>query len=836
MTTEIYNFFNQLLLKYYKYIPNYSKDYIEINKNNQIIYFYNNIKLFNIKSIEGNNQELAKQLQFTIENLKLNGITLKNLNTITFKDIQNKLDLFSAYLNYEKFKQKNHLYDKGDLENYIYELIITNNKIKQEIKLNFKNIFIKNSDYLSTFQLKIINLIFDSKIKQQKIINSNIKPKLIETKNNNSQISYILDKIESLTPKTSLGIILNSNNQITEILTYLDNLEIDYNYDFNINLFQNNYIQQIFNLLKIANDPNGSSINIFNLLQNLNIRNQTKQKISRASSLNEKSIYKVLLSKTKYSDFEDENIIINSLSIKLEELVNLRYSKTKLIKIINYILIEFNIYKQAILENNKVDIQIINLFLNFSNNYINTFKNNNFQDFIIYCNNFLDLNLKTRIKNIQNNINITLTTINNSNNYFFNTIIIPNLNWGEFPEYFKSSFFENQTIINSKQKFEENEFNKLIKLIKNSDTSYLLYKKYSNTNFQLKPSKFLNIFKTNVVVYNKILENDQLSNKEKIEIELISKLNINLLNKNYNQAENDLHLLKSLFQKKKDLSLFSKNNEDYNYYLSKLKNVNEITEESKNLIINPDKMVYSVSQLKTYQSCPKKYLYSYIYKIPSLSKHFFDFGTTIHSVLEDIAKKITPETDEALFLSKSLNLLKKYWISKGYENVEQEKLYFEKAVKLLKNFIIKQKQLSILNRIIVAEEKQFLIKLSGKKIYGIIDRIDKVDDTYEILDYKTSNSMIDQKKLKTDIQLIIYALALKQDPNLFKQYPKKIGLWYLIHDKITLIDFDETITNKIKLDILKIIEKIENSNFKPMPSKFNCDYCDYSNICPNKFK
>ena len=267
--------------------------------------------------------------------------------------------------------------------------------------------------------------------------------------------------------------------------------------------------------------------------------------------------------------------------------------------------------------------------------------------------------------------------------------------------------------------------------------------------------------------------------------------------------------------------------EDNSKYFSSTHNINNNFEDIK---INPEKMIYSVSQLKTYENCPKKYLFQYIYKIPTLPKHYFDFGTSIHTVLELILPEFDKNISKEILFKKAIKLLHSNWISKAYVDSKQEKEYFKKGIDSIKDFIEKEFELRLKKRKIIALEKKFLIEINGKKITGFIDRIDKCENDFEILDYKTSNSIESQSQLKENLQLYVYAVALKKMEE-FKVLPKKVGLWYLIHDKIISLDIDVENLDKVKEKIYKIITDIENNNFKPNPSKFNCTYCDFNLFC-----
>ena len=63
----------------------------------------------------------------------------------------------------------------------------------------------------------------------------------------------------------------------------------------------------------------------------------------------------------------------------------------------------------------------------------------------------------------------------------------------------------------------------------------------------------------------------------------------------------------------------------------------------------------------------------------------------------------------------------------------------------------------------IAVEMPFNIEYRGFMLTGKIDRIDiNANGDYKVIDYKTANAIYDEKKLKTPLQMYIYALAIQQ--------------------------------------------------------------------------
>ncbi len=246
----------------------------------------------------------------------------------------------------------------------------------------------------------------------------------------------------------------------------------------------------------------------------------------------------------------------------------------------------------------------------------------------------------------------------------------------------------------------------------------------------------------------------------------------------------------------------------------------------------------SYSALNSFQTCPLRYKFSAIDKIRSGKKSAEAvFGSIIHSTMQFIhtGSFILPTQKEAL------NHFSQKWNPDVFDNEFRERAAFAQGIKIIQNYY---KNNDPNNIQIVDIESRFSVDLKHENeihlISGIIDRIDKTDDGYEIIDYKTANKLPAQAHVEDNLQLLIYLLAfLKRYPGL-AQTPEKIklSLYFLKHD--TKLSTFKTLPqlNKEKEKIFELFNQIKNSDFEPQTSPL-CDWCDYQEICPmwkHKFK
>jgi len=248
-------------------------------------------------------------------------------------------------------------------------------------------------------------------------------------------------------------------------------------------------------------------------------------------------------------------------------------------------------------------------------------------------------------------------------------------------------------------------------------------------------------------------------------------------------------------------------------------------------------MRISYSALNTYQSCPLKYKYQAIDKIKVPKSKEAVFGSTLHEVMKFIHTPgiLSPTLDQAM------EHFSNRWNPAVFNGSDEERAAFSQGVKMIQDYYKKNNPADFN---IVNLESRFHFEIGPPEnrhtISGIIDRIDRTENGFEIIDYKTTKKMPNQEKVDNDIQLSVYLQAF------LSNYPKekehldkiKVSLYYLKHGvKLSAFRTPEQLQQSEQL-FLDIIKLIESGEFSPHVSPL-CDWCGYQNICPmwkHKFK
>lgn len=242
-------------------------------------------------------------------------------------------------------------------------------------------------------------------------------------------------------------------------------------------------------------------------------------------------------------------------------------------------------------------------------------------------------------------------------------------------------------------------------------------------------------------------------------------------------------------------------------------------------------MRLSYSSLDSYRSCPLKYKFKEIDRLKEPKSKEAVFGTLIHSTLKYIHEPalLSPSLEDAL------NVFSKSWNDAVYDNPDEERAAFSLGVDMIRRYYEKNDPK---NFTVVALENRFHIEIADKEgsthaISGIIDRIDKTSDGYEIIDYKTGRKMPSQKDVDENLQLSVYAKAF------LARYPKEtermenitVSLYFLKHGvKLSSTRTKEAL-QKVDDLFLETIAEIEAQHFEPRIGPL-CDWCGFQKICP----
>ena len=215
--------------------------------------------------------------------------------------------------------------------------------------------------------------------------------------------------------------------------------------------------------------------------------------------------------------------------------------------------------------------------------------------------------------------------------------------------------------------------------------------------------------------------------------------------------------------------------------------------EEKPVTISDDHL-FSVSQFISYKKCPRLYQYRYLMKIPEKPRYYFDFGASIHNIVEQLTKLL--KEGKPINQDVAYELLQKYWDPKGYKSRIDEKRDYKEAKAILKVFLDEQAKSK---SEIVDIERWFKTTINNVQVNGRIDRIDKEGSDFTVIDYKTSKKAQSLNELKKDMQLLVYTIAVNE---VYGSKPL-VGDWFLRSNEKVFFKPEDQAIDALKTELVR---------------------------------
>jgi DNA helicase-2/ATP-dependent DNA helicase PcrA len=243
-------------------------------------------------------------------------------------------------------------------------------------------------------------------------------------------------------------------------------------------------------------------------------------------------------------------------------------------------------------------------------------------------------------------------------------------------------------------------------------------------------------------------------------------------------------------------------------------------------------LALSASDIETYRSCPLRYKFSRVLRIPTEQTLGQRFGITVHQVLERF------HAEGGQTLKQMLELLDAGWRRAGLRYEGDERELHAKAQRALTRY---HARLAEERTEPVWFERTFAFRIGPHHLRGRVDRVDRLpasaaaesggersEAEYELIDYKTSRPK-PAAELSEDVQLSLYALAAREA---WQLPSSKQAYYYVLDDRKVPVPRGEPHAADVEDVVLEVGEGILAEAFEPTPSAAACALCDYRIVCP----
>ncbi|HOW34858.1 MAG TPA: UvrD-helicase domain-containing protein [Candidatus Omnitrophota bacterium] len=249
--------------------------------------------------------------------------------------------------------------------------------------------------------------------------------------------------------------------------------------------------------------------------------------------------------------------------------------------------------------------------------------------------------------------------------------------------------------------------------------------------------------------------------------------------------------------------------------------------EAVHRIGDDDILSLSYFQIDDYLTCPLKYKYVHILRVPIMAHHTVLYGKALHDAIQQYHQ--AKMKNAAISEDELLKAFESSFRKEGFLSQEHIELRLKSGFAALRNFYREQERLK---KVPAHVEKDFSFALGNNRIVGRWDRIDIEGGKAIIIDFKSSAVHKQEdadKRVKESLQLSLYSLAYQK---VFGKLPDYKELHFLETGLIGRDAVTEKAITKVVESVDEASSGIRQGNFAATPSRMVCPYCAYNQICP----
>jgi DNA helicase-2/ATP-dependent DNA helicase PcrA len=279
-------------------------------------------------------------------------------------------------------------------------------------------------------------------------------------------------------------------------------------------------------------------------------------------------------------------------------------------------------------------------------------------------------------------------------------------------------------------------------------------------------------------------------------------------------------------------------------------------------------LTLSYAQIDDYLTCPRKYRYLHVLRVPVAPHHAMVYGSALHKAVQEFHRRHA--RGDVMSEGELLDAFEVAWRNEGFLTREHEEARLEAGRAALRRF--REEQLQPGAVIPAYVEREFSFSLGGDRIKGRWDRVDieappadaeavvllepaaepdgaavallapdVIADTLPLLprervtitDYKSSDVRDPaqaRQRARDSLQLTIYAMGYQA---LTGRLPDAVQLQFLESGLVGRADVDGRRIAKGQAQIADATAGIRARDFHATPDPLACGYCPFRDICPS---
>lgn len=238
--------------------------------------------------------------------------------------------------------------------------------------------------------------------------------------------------------------------------------------------------------------------------------------------------------------------------------------------------------------------------------------------------------------------------------------------------------------------------------------------------------------------------------------------------------------------------------------------------------------IFSFAQVDGYLSCPARYRYRHLLRLPAPPHHAITYGVALHEAVAAFGRSQIqgrPLSEEGM-----LDVFARAWTGLGFLSREHEEARAAAGRAALVRF---REGALRSDRRPLAVEEPFSVSLDGIRLQGRFDRIDEGPRGVVITDFKSSDVRDlrrARERARESLQLALYAMAWRAREG---ELPAATELAFLDSGLVGSVQPDQARLARASRRVGEAAAGIRAGEFTARPDAVSCRFCSYRQICPS---
>jgi DNA helicase-2/ATP-dependent DNA helicase PcrA len=229
--------------------------------------------------------------------------------------------------------------------------------------------------------------------------------------------------------------------------------------------------------------------------------------------------------------------------------------------------------------------------------------------------------------------------------------------------------------------------------------------------------------------------------------------------------------------------------------------------------------ILSFSAIAAYLDCPRQYWYRQEQRLPALQSAEAVHGVILHEVLRQAGEARKGGSQISAEMLKSIH--EEVWSRQAFPDPRRAATFKRIGAAQLEEY----RKKGGFDAAPEYLEHQFSAPVDGWTLRGVIDRVDRIESGWRIVDYKSGRPLTRRRR---DLQVALYALGASAALHLD---PLELEVVYLASGQSVRVEKVAELVAEASRQGGEVAEGVRAGRFEPRPERRRCRLCPYRLVC-----